>query len=362
MVQRQARELERRGVQVYLAGVGADGPLPRHLGLAAERIARFERGGVGAVIGLARWLRGSRCEVVHSHLDRANTLAIPAAWLAGVRTILSTQHTIWPVRRRRRLWLNRILARFASRVVVVSAAMGEWLVAEEGIPASKILHVPNPVSVQDDLRTPTLARAQLDLPPRVPIISSVGALVPEKDPFLLLRAFARVRKALPRALLVVAGDGPLRASLESVSQRRFPAGSVRWLGHLADPSTVLRAADLFVLSSKREGLPLVLLESAVQGAPRIATAVGGVRDTIRDGETGLLVAPGDCEALAGAMLELLRNPDRAREIALAARDEVSRKHDVRHSVDTILRLLRDDAGAAIEHRWKARRTIEALLR
>ncbi|MCZ7535466.1 MAG: glycosyltransferase [Acidimicrobiia bacterium] len=146
--------------------------------------------------------------------------------------------------------------------------------------------------------------------------STWGSLSAEKDVATAVRAVG----ALDGVRLVVAGDGPERASLERLSAE-VARGSVEFLGSVDQPETVLAAADTLVLPSLTEGLPAVLIEAAFTGVPAVATDVGGVREIVRDAETGFVVAPGDPVALAAALRDALAAPselgERARTHCLA---------------------------------------------
>jgi glycosyltransferase involved in cell wall biosynthesis len=137
-------------------------------------------------------------------------------------------------------------------------------------------------------------------------VVSVGRLTQQKDPETLLRAWRRIGG--PHRLALV-GDGPNRPDLESLIEREGLAGRVDLLGSRDDVPRILREADLFVLSSRWEGLPLAVIEPMMSGLPVIATAVGGVPEQVVHGETGLLVPPGDPDGLARALSALLSDAD-----------------------------------------------------
>src|SRR5262249_5591200 len=140
-----------------------------------------------------------------------------------------------------------------------------------------------------------------------PVVLAVGSLTPVKNHAGLVEAFARVTAALPEARLVIAGDGPLRAALQAQADA-LPGGRVALLGDRDDVPRLLAAADVFVLSSRSEGLSLSLVEAHGAGRACVATDVGGNGEVLVHGETGLLVPPGEPAALADALLALLRDP------------------------------------------------------
>jgi len=161
------------------------------------------------------------------------------------------------------------------------------------------------------------ARRRLGLPAEAPVVAAVGALGPEKCVGDAVAACAR----LAGAHLLVAGDGPERAALERRAAALAP-GRVHFAGTLPGPADALAAADVVVLASRTEGMPGVLVEAGLSGRPVVATAVGGVPEIVRDGETGVLVPPGDVAALADGLARALASRDRlggaARRRCLAA--------------------------------------------
>jgi glycosyltransferase involved in cell wall biosynthesis len=137
-------------------------------------------------------------------------------------------------------------------------------------------------------------------------------MVPEKDHFTLLRAFAVVAAEVPGAELQIAGDGPLRGRLVELAKKLDLAQRVSFLGALPHTAQFLSQLDVFVLSSLNEGLPLVLLEAMAAGLPVVATRAGGVEEAARDGQNAYLAATGDANDLAQALIRMARTPDMAR--------------------------------------------------
>jgi glycosyltransferase involved in cell wall biosynthesis len=128
---------------------------------------------------------------------------------------------------------------------------------------------------------------------------------------------------MPDVHLAIAGDGPIRAEIESRARELSLDGRVHFLGHRDDVDAILRSLDVAALSSDFEGSPLFVLECMANGTPIVATAVGGIPQMIFDGETGVLVPPRDPEALAGAIGHLLVDPERRAKLAAAAANRLS---------------------------------------
>ena len=136
-------------------------------------------------------------------------------------------------------------------------------------------------------------------------------LTAAKDHMNLLRAFAKVAAEIPEAELQIAGDGELRAELESFAQKLNLGNRISFLGGLPHTAQFLSQLDIFVLSSLSEGLPLSILEAMAAGLPIVATRAGGTEEAARDGQNAYLVPTADFNALAEAMIRMARNPDMA---------------------------------------------------
>ncbi len=310
-----ADALQAEGVEVHLASLLGPGPLPGLTRVPAARVATFRlrHGGYGDLRELRRfyaYLRRSRFDVVNTHLEFANTVGVILARLARVPVVIPVTHSMRPRRRRRRLWINRWLARLASRQLAVSKAIVDHLQSQEGIPPECLGVLRNAVDPGQlpragDTTEKQALRRMLGLPPAVPLIFHAGSLREAKRQEDLIRAVRLLRRQEPGATLVIAGAGPRRRELERLAQSELGADGALFLGHRRDVPQLLAAADLLALSSVREGLPVVILESFAIGTPVVATAVGGVGELVVDGETGRLVAPRRPAELARAMAQIL---------------------------------------------------------
>lgn len=209
-------------------------------------------------------------------------------------------------------------------------------------------------AIRQQATTP-VTRAELGLRPDVPVVGTVGRLIAQKGIRYLIDAATTVLATQPETIFLVVGDGVLRQSLESYSQARGVANSFRFLGAQAQPWRYLAVCDVIALPSLFEGLPLAALEALAAGLPVVTTPVGGCPEVVIPGQTGLLVPPRDGMALAEALLDLLRDPDRRTAMALAA-PEIVRKYDVGDTIDAFAALYdecarqqgatRNGAGAA----------------
>jgi glycosyltransferase involved in cell wall biosynthesis len=238
---------------------------------------------------------------------------------------------------------NRALLGRRDRVVGVGEAVRRALIDNEGIPASRVKVIYNGVDLapyrdplQDRASIRQRVREEFGIPESAILLAQVARLDDLKDHATALRAMARIVAAVPQAMLLIVGDGPERTKIERLVGDLGLGHCVRLVGTRGDVPDILLAADLFLLSSKSEGIPLTVIEAMAAGLPVVSTDVGGVGEIVVAGETGLLVPAGDDAALAAAAIELL--PDAARRARLGEQgyrramdkfDEVRMHHDYR---------------------------------
>jgi sugar transferase (PEP-CTERM/EpsH1 system associated) len=268
---------------------------------------------------LARLFRRERPNVVHTHAWGTLLEGLLAAKLAGVPLVVHGEHGTLQLKPRQR-WLQRWGWARVNQVLSVSSTLATRIAAETGFPAERVHTIRNGVDLARFCRVSrSEARAALGLADTDIVIGSVGRLVPVKDQATLIDAVARVARSNPDVRLLLAGDGPLRYSLEARAAVQGVGDRVTLLGHRSDVETVLNALDVFALSSTSEGLSNTILEAMASGLPVVATRVGGADELVDDGVSGLLVPPSDPIALAAALGELTGNRDKRLGMGAAAR-------------------------------------------
>jgi glycosyltransferase involved in cell wall biosynthesis len=272
-------------------------------------------------VRFAKYLREHRIGLVHSHEFTGNCYAAAGARLAGVPIVCTTHgKNYWPYRFYRRQ-AYRWVCNNAHAFVAVSTDLAQFAAATLGVKSNRVRIVRNGIDTrafEPDTILREQTRDRLMLQPSELLILSVGELTEVKGHEYLLRAFARMKGQSSNLTLAIAGDGPLRAHLESLASESGIAARVKFLGHRRDIKALLNAADVFVMPSLSEGLPLAILEAMAIGLPIIATAVGGVPEVIKSGETGWLVQPQQPEALASTLCNVLQNESERRRIGNSA--------------------------------------------
>jgi glycosyltransferase involved in cell wall biosynthesis len=222
-----------------------------------------------------------------------------------------------------------LLGPFTDLAIAVSASVKESCVRRRRIPDARVsvMHIGIPLdhfqaAGSEDIRT---ARRDLGIDVNAPVIGTLAVLREVKGIEYLLKSVPRVLALFPRAVFVIVGDGPLRAKLESLARELGIWRSVVFAGYREDVARMLSVFDITVLPSLSEGFSLVLVEAMALGRPVIASAVGGIREILKNGQTGVLVPPGESEAIADAIVNLLRHEERRRGLGERALLE-SRKY------------------------------------
>lgn len=307
-----ARGLERAGHRNLL--LAPEGPLAERARDAGLDVVRWTSRGeldLAAVAAAAAVLRRAAPDVVHAHSAHAHALGVPAARLAGVRAVVVSRRVDFAVARTP--WSRVKYALPVDRYLCISRGVRDVMRAG-GVDARRLALVPSGVEIPDpaalarERETAADLRALIDAPPGAPVVGTVAALAPHKDHATLLEAASRVVAGRPEVRFAWLGEGECRADLERRRAELGLGSHVHLLGFRADARALIQQFTVFALSSHLEGLCTSLLDAGARGVPIVATAVGGVPDIVRDGETGRVVPARDPEALARALLDALADP------------------------------------------------------
>lgn len=313
-----ANGLAERGVEVVLVLAEATGP---YLGMVLPAIQVVDLGAksmLQALPRLARELRARQPDALLAAMSHANVIAALAHRMAHSRSrlVLSERAHITSVfgeyrglRMRVTKFLMRLTYPWADRVIAVSCGVAEDLPRHVPLAPDRIVPVYNPV-IDDHLRQqatespshPWLARAH------IPVVLAAGRLIPQKDFHTLLRAFALVRRERPLCLVIL-GEGELRGELLALARELGVSEDVALPGFEANPFAAMREAGVFVLSSRYEGLPGVLIQAMACGTRVVSTdCPSGPREILEDGRWGALVPMGEPQPMAEAIRAALDDP------------------------------------------------------
>jgi len=303
-----------------------------------------------AFAALRRAFRKGRFDIVNTYTSKAGFIGTLAARAAGVPVVVySPQGHIFarggriegvsgrPLRRRLFLTLRRWACRAADAIVALHEGDLEEQVDLRLAPRWKFRVIPNGIDPgrygPPDSRRSEELRRKLGIAESSPVLATVGRLTSEKGHEDLVAAMGALARTHPAAVLLVAGDGPRRTSLEEQARALGLARRVRFLGLRADVPDILAAADVFLLASRYESFGLAILEAMAAGLPVIAARVGGIPFVVEDGKTGFLVDARRPEDIADRVRALAEDPEKRASLGRAGRARLLE----RFSVDAMIR-------------------------
>jgi len=352
--------LEPRGYRTLLirgseaSHEGSLDDLAARYGVAPTLIAGLRRelhpADLKALHDLVRTLRAFRPQIVHTHLAKAGTLGRIAALIAFPRRPPILVHTFHghslegyfsPRKAAVFRGIERTLGARCARLVAVSSEVADDLVRLRVAPRSRIEVIPlgfdlSPFQVESRERAVRRAavRAELGVPPDVPLVTLVARLVPIKrvDRFLRIASLVARRADVHFAIV---GDGELREELQATPISPELAERLVWAGFRRDMPDVCFASDVVVLTSDNEGTPVSLIEAQAAGVPVVSTRVGGAATVVRDGETGRLAAVDDDRGFADAVLDILDEPAAAEAMGAAGREHVLHAFSLARLIDDV---------------------------
>lgn len=265
---------------------------------------------------LVATFRRLRPKIVHTHSSKAGILGRLAAWLAGVPCILHTIHG-YGVTPAQPSWLQHLViklewmvGRVTTHWIAVSQADRRQGLEWQLFSSSKVSVVrpgidPTAFATRIEPAERDRLRAALGVGPEQLLVGTVSCLKPQKSPEDFIRVAALVCQRMPAAKCVLVGDGALRPQIEAMIQAQGLQDRVTLLGWRRDVASLLKAFDVFVLTSQWEGLPCAILEARASRIPIVATRVGGAAEAIIEGIQGTLCPVGDVRAIAGRVCQIL---------------------------------------------------------
>jgi glycosyltransferase involved in cell wall biosynthesis len=338
-----ARLLDRTRFDVEFACLRRWGPFveelaQRNIPLTEYPVATFRSlTAVAQQARLARHIVRRRVQIVHAYNFYGNVFATPPARLVAPVVIASIRDRA-PYLTAMQKRVQRYACRFADCILVNADAVKDWLI-DEGYDASKISVIRNGVDLArfDDAPPPSQLRRELGLPDRTPLVGVISRLTRLKGLEHFLEAAAIVRSRMPDARFLVIGetspmDRDYLGELQQYAGRCGVADCVIFAGLRTDIPEVLASLDVSVMPSLNEALSNVVLESMAAGAPTVATRVGGTPEALVDGVTGIIVPPADSQALADAIVHLLKDAALAGQLGHAARARIADHFSIRRMV------------------------------
>ena len=290
-----------------------------------------------ALADLTRAMRRFRPHIVHTHTAKAGTLGRLAALAAGAPVVTGAP--------------NIKLGDSGQKVILGLAGTSYWdghatpkQIKE--LKPTQLRGVPSDAMVMSEFELGLSDEHEgiIILPPDAPVVAYVGRVTRVKRPDRLLAAARAVLRSIPQTHFAICGEGE---SLSDLTATPDPLPGLHLLGWRADVETVYAAADVVILTSDNEGMPVSLIEAALAGVPVVATRVGSVAEVVRDGVTGLLCEP-DADELGHSVVRLLRDATLREQMGAAARDYARSRFEARRLVSDMDRLY---TSIAVRHGW-----------
>ncbi len=299
--------------------------------LTFQRQHRFD---FGLMKRLKKFIQDENIDIVMTTLFYADVLGAMVGHKAGAKGVFSWETISSPKwLKPHRLWGYRYAIRRADKVISVSQATADWLVAKRKVPREKIEIIPYGVNLNEFKSEPlTIKRQDVGIPENHIVVGQVSRLDEQKGHRYLIEAAQRIVRKNENVTFVLVGDGPKRTEIEQEIEEKRLTHHFVLLGFRRDVPGLLRLFDIFTLPSLYEGLPNVVLEAMASGLPVVATPVDGTKEAVVNQETGLFVPVKDPEILANTLVELINNPEKRKSFGKAGRQRVEEKFSLRHQV------------------------------
>lgn len=336
---------ERYDVQVWCltkGGAVADELLVA--GVHVEILGMGPRCTLPFLLKLRKKIKDSRIDILHAHGYTAATIGRTAGFLAGVPAMMAHMHSTYWGYTKKQLIIEKVISLATDKIICCSNAVADFVLGREKICPRKVTVVYNGV---EDMCQPVerVMRTELGLSLDDFVIGVAASLVAHKGHSCFLEAMREVVKDNPTVKAVLAGDGPLRKELEDSVKKLGLTRNVIFCGIMGEMRPFFSSMDLVVLPSiEREGLPNTILEAMSAGKAVIASRLGGIPEALIDGETGLLVPPGDHAALAAAVLSLIHNRERLKKMGRDGRALYEKKFTRAEMINNISRIYEVSLG------------------
>lgn len=288
-------------------------------------------------------IRKERPDIVHTHTSKAGVLGRLAAAICRVPVVIHMPHGhvftghFNSVAAKVFMRTEQFMDKFTTyQVALTNDEKNDYLKFGIALP-EKLVNIHSGVDIKKFCTGPAStqdAKKALGISSKKKVVGTVGWLLPIKGPMVLLKAMGHVWEKLPDVSLVFVGNGPLQSSLKSCARQLGALDKVHFLGWRDDVHAVMPAFDVFALASLNEGMGRVLVEAMAAGKPVVGSDVGGIRDLVHHGVNGLRVPKGDAQALGRAILQLLENKKKAKDMG-----KQGQKISQAYSIDAMLEKL-----------------------
>ena len=290
--------------------------------------------GLGGFLQIGRliyFLREKKIDIIHTFFEKSEVMGWLATRFSGIPVWITSRRDLGFKRKRIYDKIFRLTSKDCKKCIANCNAVKDRVIQQENLPPEKIEVIYNGLDLseyQQILKTKPL-REELGVVNGAPLVGLIANFNFEiKGHIYFLGAAKKILEQVPDTKFVLVGDGPLRPRYEEVARELNINKDVYFLGKRTDVPTIISNLDVSALSSTNEGFSNVIMESMAAGKPVVATKVGGSKEMVSDGITGYLVPPADSQAMAGAIIHLLRNPDKAIAMGSAGREVVKENFTV----------------------------------
>lgn len=296
------------------------------------------------ILRFAYELKKASPRIIHSHGYFSNTISRIAAILAGVPIKFVHLHNVYSsAYSRRNLAIERFLSLFTDKIICCSDAVRRFAIDYEKINPHKLLTIYNAINLERFTYPANFQemRERLGLLAGEKLIGTIGSLRAVKGHRYFLEAARLLTGKFPHLKFAIVGGGSLETELKMLARNLGLEEKVIFTGSQRDVSGLLKAMDIFVLASLREGMPLSVIEAQACGLPIVATKIGGVPEVVKDGVSGILVAPKSPEAISKAVISLLKDSQKAKEMGRAGQRICRERFSSKIMIAKIERLYND---------------------
>lgn len=286
------------------------------------------------IFKLVRILKDRKIQIMHTWMFTSNFFGRIAGLISRVPILIASERCIDIWKNKLYLFVDKILSCFTDKIICVSKGVQNFYHECAYIPLNKMTVVHNGVEITDILKVDfKKITMELGVKESENIVTTIGRLAPQKGIEYLLYAVPEILKSRPKTKFLIIGEGVEENKLRKLSKRLNISKNIIFTGVRTDVKKLVSITDVFVLASLFEGLPNVVMEVMLAEKPVVATRIPGNDELVIDGETGILIPPKDSSSLASAIITLLKNPQKAKDMGLKGRERI-KKH---FSIDKTLK-------------------------